>query len=235
MNTLFVTGTDHAVGKTVVLSALAAYWTIYCPDRSLGILKPIQAGVGDREFYSRLFSLDQSIQDINPIYFEAPLPPPIAAKREGRRVELDIAWQQLNSLQQQRDLVLIEAFGGLGSPLTYETTVADLAWDWRLPTVMVVPVRAGAIGQAIAHVALARQCRLHLRGIILNCVDSESDQYQADWAPAQLIQSLTQTPVIGCIPHVSEPSNIQTLAAIASNLDIERLIPNVMSAMTIAR
>lgn len=235
MNTLFITGTDNAVGKTVVLSALAAYWTLYCADRSLGILKPIQTGAGDREFYTRLFSLNQSIQEINPIYFEAPLPPPIAAKREGRCVELDIVWQQLNLLQQQRDWVFMEAYGGLGSPLTSETTVADLAWDWRLPTVLVVPVRTGAIGQAIAHVALARQCRLHLRGIILNCIEPESDQYQADWAPINLIQSLTQTPVIGCIPHVADPSNIQTLAAIASNLDIERLIPNMMSAMTSAR
>jgi dethiobiotin synthetase len=84
LNTLLITGTDTDAGKTVLTTALAAYWQTYYSAKSLGIMKPIQSGTGDRELYNQLFSLNQSLDEINPLYFQAPLAPPIAAEREGR-------------------------------------------------------------------------------------------------------------------------------------------------------
>ena len=204
--------------------ALAAYWQTYQCSRSLAIMKPIQSGAGDRELYNQLFSLEQSMDEITPLYFETPLAPPIAAAREGRRVELELVWQAFKKLHMSRDWVLIEALGGLGTPVSNELTVADLAADWRLPTVLVVPVRLGALGQAVANVALARQTGVLLKGIVLNCVQPRSAQEIADWAPAELIQSLTNTPVLGCLPHLENPTDLAKLAQVASDLDIERLI-----------
>ncbi|MGA7937676.1 MAG: dethiobiotin synthase [Kovacikia sp.] len=223
MNALLITGTDTDAGKTVLTTALAAYWKKYCPDRSLGIMKPVQSGVGDRELYSRLFSQPQ--MEITPLYFEAPLAPPLAADREGRRVELETVWQAFEVLRQKYNWLLVEALGGLGSPITHETTVADLAWDWRLSAVLVVPVKLGAIGQAVANVALARMSRVHLKGIVLNCVRPCSEEDIANWAPADLIRSLTGVPILGLIPHLPDPIDLDKLAQVASNLDLERLIP----------
>ncbi|MGL5058815.1 MAG: dethiobiotin synthase, partial [Microcoleus sp.] len=169
MNSLLITGTDTDAGKTVLTSALAAYWQMYFPDRTLAIMKPLQTGTGDRELYTRLFALEQTPEELNPLHFNAPLAPPIAAEREGKRIELDKVWTALQSLRQRKDFVLVEALGGLGSPVTWELTVADLARDWRLSGVLVVPVKLGAIGQAVANVALARQTNVNLRGIVLNC------------------------------------------------------------------
>lgn len=225
MNALLITGTDTEVGKTVLTTALAAYWQTYERFRSLGIMKPIQAGLGDRELYKQLFSLEQSMDEITPLYFEAPLAPPIAAAREGRRVDLGVIWQAFENLRSERDWVLVEALGGLGSPVSEEFTVADLAAEWRLPTVLVVPVRLGAIAAAVANVALARLSRVYLKGIVLNCVQPRSDQEIADWAPAELIQSLTNVPVLGCLPHLDNPTDVAKLASLASNLDLERLMP----------
>ena len=183
------------------------------------------AGPGDRELYARLFHLETSLAQITPLYFEAPLAPPIAAQREGRQIDLALVWQALSALCSQHNLVLVEALGGLGSPVTYEVTVADLARDWRLPVVLVVPVRLGAIAQAVANVALARESHLQLQGIILNCVGPCSDQDIADWAPAALIESLTHAPVLGCLPYLADPTDLTQLAQAASDLDVERLIP----------
>lgn len=223
--TLLITGTDTETGKTVLTTALAAYWQKYQPDRRLGIMKPIQAGLGDRELYNQLFSLEQSLEEITPLYFQAPLAPPLAAEREGRRVELELVWQGLERLRASRDFVLVEAVGGLGSPITDELTVADLAADWQLPTVLVVPVRLGAIAAAVANVALARQTGVRLKGIVLNCVQPRSTQEIADWTPVHLIQSLTQVPVLGCLPHLDNPSDLSRLAQVASDLDLEQLLP----------
>ncbi|UBF27710.1 dethiobiotin synthase [Kovacikia minuta CCNUW1] len=223
MNALLITGTDTDAGKTVLTTALIAYWKKYCTTRSLGIMKPVQSGVGDRELYNHLFTQPQ--EEITPLYFEAPLAPPLAAEQEGRRVDLEKAWQTFGALRLKYDWMLVEGVGGLGSPITRETTVADLAWDWRLPAVLVVPVKLGAIGQAVANVALARMARVHLKGIVLNCVHPRSEAEIANWAPADLIQSLTSIPILGLIPHLSDPTDLDKLAQAASNLELERLIP----------
>ncbi|MEY2913208.1 MAG: ATP-dependent dethiobiotin synthetase BioD [Cyanobacteriota bacterium] len=227
LKTLLITGTDTEAGKTVVTTALAAYWQKYNPQRSLGIMKPIQSGMGDRELYQTLFSLEQSPEEITPLYFQAPLAPPIAAAKENRQVDLAIVWRTLLALQKQRDLVLIESLGGLGSPITDELTVADLAGEWRLPTILVVPVRLGAIANAVANVALARQTKINLRGIVLNCIQPRQEEEIADLTPVGLIQSLTNIPVLGCIPYVENPQDLEKLAEIAASLDWETLYANL--------
>lgn len=221
MNTLLITGTDTDAGKTVVTAALAAYWQKYYPQRRLGMMKPIQSGVGDRELYQSLFNLEQSAEEITPLYFQAPLAPPIAAAKENRQVDLAIAWRTLLSLQKQRDFVLVESLGGLGSPVTNELTVADLAGEWRLKTILVVPVRLGAIASAVANVALARQHKINLRGIILNCTQPRTESEIADLTPPDLIQSFTNIPVLGCVPYLENPRDLDKLAEVAAALDWE--------------
>lgn len=224
MNTLLITATDTETGKTVLTSALAAYLQLYRPHESLAIFKPIQTGTGDCEYYQQQFDLKQTAQEITPLSFQLPLAPPIAAEQEGRTVDLGIIWQAFNALQKKHSWVLVEALGGLGSPITPELTVADLARDWRLPTILVVSVKLGAIAQTVANVALARQSGVNLKGIVLNCLHSCSDQEMKNWAPVELIQSLTNTPIFGTIPNLSDPSDTSKLAQVASNLNIERLL-----------
>lgn len=224
-NALLIAGTDTNAGKTVLTLALAAYWQTYCTPQKLGILKPVQSGVGDRELYHQVLNLDQSLEETNPLYFPDPLAPPLAAEKVGQKVDLEKAWKTFQSLSHQKDWVLVEAAGGLGSPITWETTVADLAWDWHLPLILVVPVRLGAIAQAVANAALARQSRIHLKGIVLNCLQPLSQAEIDDWAPMKRIQSLTQVPVLGTIPYLSDPTDLEKLAQIASDLDLERMIP----------
>ncbi|WP_414541791.1 dethiobiotin synthase [Nostoc sp. CCY0012] len=223
LNTLLITATDTEAGKTVLTTALAAYWQKYYPQHSWGIMKPLQSGFGDSELYQRLFTLNQSAAEITPLYFQAPLAPPIAAAKENRQVDLALVWQAFSQLRSQRDFVLVEALGGLGSPVTDELTVADLAGEWRLPTILVVPVKLGAIAQAVANVALARQTKVNLKGIVLNCVQPRTDAEIADWTPSDLIQSLTNTPVLGCLPYLDNPEDLDKLAQVASNLDWERI------------
>ena len=126
---------------------------------------------------------------------------------------------------QQHDFVLVEALGGLGSPVTNELTVADLAGDWRLSTVLVVPIKLGSISQAVANVALARQLRIDLKGIVLSCTQPLSQEEIFDFAPVELIRSLTQIPVLGTIPYLEDPTNLDKLASVAANLDLEVILP----------
>ncbi|NER47591.1 MAG: ATP-dependent dethiobiotin synthetase BioD [Symploca sp. SIO1A3] len=228
MNVLLITGTNTETGKTVLTSALGAYWQTYRQPESWGILKLMQTGIGDRELYQKIFNLGQSPEEIAPLQFKTPVAPPVAAEKEGRSVDLKLVWEALNSLQQQRQWVIVEALGGLGSPVTHELIVADIARDWSLPVVLVVPVQLGAIAQAVANVALARSSGVHLKGIVLNCVSPCSEQEIADWAPIDLLESLTNVPVLGTIPHLTDPTDISQLAQVASDLELERLITSAV-------
>lgn len=224
MFTLLITGTDTDAGKTVLTTALAAYWRTYFPSQSVALLKPLQSGVGDRELYRQLFALNQTPEEINPLYFQAPLAPPLAAELEQRSIDLSLPWQTLVKLRQSYDRVLVEGVGGLGSPITWELTVADLARDWGLATLLVVPVKLGAIGQAVANVALARQAGVNLQGIVLNCVQPRTESEIAQWAPADLITNLTQIPVLGVLPYLADRTNLAQLAAAAAQLDLEAFL-----------
>ena len=221
MKTLLIAGTDTDVGKTVLTTSLAAYWQTYRSE-SLGLMKLMQTGMGDRQIYEQLFADDPSIQISVPLQFQEPVAPPIAAHREGKTVDLAEVWQKLTALTQQH-FVLIEALGGLGSPVTDELTVADIARDWRLPTVLVVPVKLGAIAAAVANVALAHTAAIALKGIVLSCVTPHSESSLADWTPVELIESLTNVPVLGILPHLAQATDREKLAQVASNLDLERL------------
>jgi dethiobiotin synthetase len=225
MNALLIAGTGIGVGKTILTTAIAAYWHRYCNPSALGLMKPIQCGTGDRELYARLFPLNQTLEEINPVHFLAPLSPPNAAAYEGRKVELDKAWMQFEKLTHQREFVLVEGLGGLGSAIARETTTADLAWDWRIPTVLVVAVNSGAIAQAVANVALANQSRVHLKGIVLNCVEPCQAHELEEWASVEMIQNLTQKPVLGCIPHLADPTDLKVLTQVAAELALEKLMP----------
>ena len=221
---LFISGTDTGVGKTCVTAALAAYVQTYCSDRRLALFKPVQSGVGDREWYLQHFALTQTLDQITPLYFEQPVAPPIAAAAENRFVDLSLLWTAFQDLQLSYDQILVEGAGGLGSPVTAELTVADLARDWRLPTVLVVPVRLGALGQAIAHAALARESRTSLCGMILSCTEASAAENLEQWAPPALLESMTRLPVLGTLPFVADLSDIAALANIAASWHLDALL-----------
>lgn len=222
---LLVTGTDTEVGKTVVTAALAAYWQTYRQPQKLGLMKPVQAGVGDREYYQQHFDLNQTPGTYNPLFFEAPLAPPLAADLAGQTIDLGVIWRSLTQLLAERDFVLVEALGGLGSPVTHELTVADLAAQWRLPTLLVVPVKLGAIAQTVANVALAHQKQVPLKGIVLNCLSPEAEAKLDQWAPRPLLESLTQVPILGVIPPIFDQTSLPSLAQAARHLAISAILP----------
>jgi dethiobiotin synthetase len=220
-NALLVVGTDTEVGKTVLTTALTAYWQQHYSQHSLGLMKPVQSGIGDVERYTQLFELDQAPETITPQRFAAPLAPPLAAAQEGRTIDLTLVWQTLTQLLAERQWVLIEALGGLGSPVTDEWTIADLAAAWHLPIVLVVPVKLGAIAQAVANVVLARHHGLSIRGIVLNCATPLTLEEIQNWAPIDLIERFTQVRVLGCLPYVADTMDVAQLSSAASQLSLE--------------
>jgi dethiobiotin synthetase len=210
MSSLLIAGTDTNVGKTVLTSSLVISWLHRKPKAKIGLMKLMQTGIGDRELYQELFSHTPQVEITTPLEFTTPVAPPLAAVKENKEVDLALVSQSFQKLKQTRDLVIVEGIGGLGTPLTFESTVADLAREWEIDTVLVVPVKLGAIAQTIANVMYARYAQVKLKGIILSCTTPEAVSQQSDWAPIDLIESLTDLPILTIIPYLDKLLDLNT-------------------------
>ncbi|WP_448565042.1 ATP-dependent dethiobiotin synthetase BioD [Trichothermofontia sp.] len=205
---LLITGTDVGVGKTLLLTALARYGQTYYADRRIETLPLLpERGNGTTTPASEGETSQNTAVSV-----------PIG-------LNCDRLWAQVSQLSQACDWLLLDGVGSLGTPVTPETTLADLAWDWRLPTVLVAPVAPGAIAQVIAQVALARQCRVHLRGIVLNCLSPAAEQQAETWMPIDLLQSLTHVRVLGTVPYLPVPMDTEKQVQAVAGLDLERVLP----------
>jgi dethiobiotin synthetase len=114
--TLFITGTDTGVGKTVLTALLVKF--LRARGVNAAALKPICSG--NRDDARKIFAaLDGALTlgEINPWHFRAPVAPLLAARKENRRVTLSEILAHARAMQKHFDILLLEGVGGLLSPL----------------------------------------------------------------------------------------------------------------------
>lgn len=172
---VFVTATDTGVGKTAVGGALAR--VLSDAGRDVGVMKPVASGCSvrrgelfceDAEFLRRAARCDEPIDMICPIRLRAPLAPDVAARLEGRRIDLRPVWRAYASLRRRHECVIVEGAGGLLVPITDRTTMADLAEKIGLPLVVVVRPSLGTINHTMLTVEAARRRGLSMLGLVVN-------------------------------------------------------------------
>ena len=91
-----------------------------------------------------------AIERISPWRFRAPLSPDLAARREGRRIDVDdvIAFCQ-SAVEQRRDSLLIEGVGGIMVPLDDQRTILDVMMALHLPLILVAGSYLGTISHTL--------------------------------------------------------------------------------------
>ncbi|HEU0011935.1 MAG TPA: dethiobiotin synthase [Verrucomicrobiae bacterium] len=172
--TLFVTGTDTGVGKTVVTALLVRHF------RHSGIavaaLKPLcSGGRGDARVLRAAVGRALTLDEINPWHFRAPLAPLLAARREGKRVRLGAVLEYVRSIGKRFELVLVEGAGGLLSPLGEDFNARDLIGALRATPIIVCPNRLGAVNQTLLTMA-ALPRSVGRRAQVVLAAPSETDE-----------------------------------------------------------
>jgi len=174
---LFVTGTDTGVGKTHVAACIAR--SLAAGGVRVGVYKPVASGCVRVD--GALFSDDAAslwkaagcpgdLAAVCPQRFAAPLAPPLAARAEGRQIDAVLLRSGLQYWLDRADLVLVEGVGGLMSPLSDTDFVADLAYDFGFPLLVVAANALGVINQTLQTLITAATFRegLDLAGVVLN-------------------------------------------------------------------
>lgn len=174
---LFITGTDTEVGKTYVTAMIAR--ALVAKGRRVGVYKP--AASGCREEGGRLIAEDAvalweaagrpaSLNEVCPQVFSPPMAPHLAARAEGKELDADLLRRGIDFWLDRSDVVLVEGAGGLMSPMTDDEYVADLAYDFGFPLLVVSANRLGTINQTLQTLITAASFRdgLDVAGIVLN-------------------------------------------------------------------
>jgi dethiobiotin synthetase len=168
MKAVFVSGSDTGVGKTWLVCQILRLLREQ-GHRSCGF-KPIACGDrGDGLNMLEAAPLDGlTIDDINPWFHQPPMAPYAAAIIEERAVDWDVVDRAWDRVRSAADIVLVEGAGALMTPISSTNTMREVAARWRLPVLLVVANRLGALGQALASAECVRAAGLELEGLVLN-------------------------------------------------------------------
>jgi dethiobiotin synthetase len=152
---IFVTGTDTAVGKTVVACALTR--ALKALGLRVAVMKPVASGSvrtaaglrnPDAIALMQASNVTVSYEQVNPYCFEPAISPHIAAKDLGICVDTDMIRRGFLRLGESADWVVVEGAGGWLAPLSERQTMADMAWALGIPALMVVNVKLGCLNHA---------------------------------------------------------------------------------------
>ena len=172
-----MTGTDTGVGKTYVATLIVR--ALVAAGHRVGVYKPVASGCwreGDllhSDDADALWVAAGNPGDpdcVCPQRFEAPLAPHLAAQAEGKRVDKSLLRDGIEYWADRCDVIVVEGAGGLMSPVSDDDYVADVAFEFGYPLVVVAPNVLGVINQTLQTLITAATFRdgIPVAGVVLN-------------------------------------------------------------------
>lgn len=209
MNAYFVTGTDVGVGKTHVVTALLRDLS----RRGIAAMGCKPVSCGDRKELRAMREAAGAptlgLDIINPLYLRTMADPRMGAEFERRNVSVAELSVHTLELASRYETLLVEGVGGWETPLCPGGTMADLAAELKLPVLLVVSNRQGAVSQSIMTVRAIRQRGLECIGIVLNQQGEEWDT--AAVTNRAMIEEYTGVPVLAELIYGEEEVDSSTV------------------------
>ena len=179
-NVYFISGIDTGVGKTVV-TGLMARW-LRASGHDVITVKMVQTGntgfSEDLDAHRALADMPRLSEDdlglTAPQIFSFPSSPELAARLEGRTVDLPKIAHAVATCAAAHEVVLVEGAGGLAVPLTADTLAVDFAAVQGWPLILVASGRLGSINHIILSLEAAKARGMSVAGVAYNwCPDAD--------------------------------------------------------------
>ncbi|MBJ7284004.1 MAG: dethiobiotin synthase [Akkermansiaceae bacterium] len=169
----FITGTDTGVGKTYVTCLILETFRKLGQD-AVGY-KPVACGDRDDAIQLAAVSGGLELDDVNPVYFSAPVAPYVAGMLSNHQADPALWIAGFDRLAARHSKVFVEGAGGWEVPIAPNYRISDLAADLSLPVIIVAANKIGALNHIILTVNAIRAKGLNCAGIILNQLEDEMD------------------------------------------------------------
>ncbi len=205
MFSVYVTGTDTGIGKT--LASCALLHSLRAHGLRAAGMKPVASGCEriDGEWRNAdALALQAAGEpgiayaDINPFALEHPLAPELAARDAGVEVALLPILAAHARLSDHADGLIIEGVGGWAATLSASLMQADLVRALRLPVLLVVGLRLGCLNHALLSARAIAADGAHLAGWIASHVDPAMERVDDNLA---MLRERLPAPCWGVLPH----------------------------------
>jgi len=214
----FITGTDTAVGKTLVTAALLLNARAF-GLRAVGV-KPVSAGCrrvdgqlvnDDALLLQENASVTLDYARVNPVALEPAVAPHIAAARAGVALGAAALAARVSGVDAEgHDVVLVEGAGGWLVPLNDRESMADMATWLGYPVILVVAMRLGCLNHALLTAAAIDKAGLTLAGWVANTTGPTMEAFDENLlALEQRLPALR----IGTVPYLgpaASPGQVNT-------------------------
>jgi dethiobiotin synthetase len=204
MATVFVTGTDTGVGKTVAAVALLR-GLVDAGCRAVG-MNPVATGIasasGVNEDVAALAAagnVDAPLADRNPYAFVPAIAPHLAARDEGVTIDLGAIATSHRRLCGLADEIVVEGAGGAMAPIDDRRDMLDIAVALNAPVILVVGIRLGCLNHARLSMLAIRARGVRCAGWIASRIDpamARADD-NVDWLRRELTAP--------CIADLADP------------------------------
>lgn len=220
---LFVTGTDTEIGKTLIAAALVH--AMAKQGLSTAAMKPVAAGIewrdgrqcnDDIDTLRSVASCTLAPEVMTPYLWEPPIAPHIAAAQAGVVMQSQVLLDAYAKAAQQAQAVVIEGVGGFCVPLSDTEDMADVAQRLGLPVVLVVGMRLGCISHAVLTAQAVAARGLPLCGWVANTVDPDMPYLQEN---LDTLTARLPAPFLGRVPRLEKADPAQA----AQYIDVSRI------------
>ena len=188
----FVSGIDTDIGKTVATGVLAKQ--LLQQGKSVITQKPVQTGcqniADDIVVHRKIMGTPMQEADKQrltmPEIFSYPASPHLAARLDGRALDLNKIRAATQQLAAQYEIVLVEGAGGLMVPLTENLLTIDYVQQQAYPVILVTSGRLGSINHTLLSFAALKQYGISLHSLIFNHIHDSRDKHIAQDSLAYL-------------------------------------------------
>lgn len=210
MQSVFITGTNTGVGKTLVTAAivkslqLRKIYSIFMKPIATGC-KNIKGNLISEDviFLSKIINQDYNnklLKNINPVKYKLPLAPYSAQTIGEKTFKIKEIKKSYNYLIKNFDFVVAEGIGGIAVPLKKNYYVYDLIKYLKLPVIIVAENKLGVLNEVILSVSKCNSKSIKVLGIILN--QNTLKKYLSQKSNKKVIEKLTNLPVLIEIPFI---------------------------------
>ena len=178
----FVSGIDTDIGKTVATGMLAKQ--LLQQGKSVITQKPVQTGcqniADDIAVHRNIMGIPMQEADKQrltmPEIFSYPASPHLAARLDGRTLDLHKIRTATQQLAAQYEIVLVEGAGGLMVPLTENLLTIDYIQQQAYPVILVTSGRLGSINHTLLSFSALKQYGIQLHSLIFNHIHDSKDE-----------------------------------------------------------
>lgn len=208
MSGLFITATGTEIGKTFVTAALCHQ--LRHAGRAVHAIKPVISGFDETDMAGTDTAViaeslgseltPETLDDISPFRYKAPLAPAMAADLEGKTLDYDALLACCKKAIEAHPFCVIEGVGGSFVPLTPDHLVADWIADLNLSSIVVAGSYLGTLSHITATLEAMATRNLPVTALVI-CESAGDGHPDFDATLAQAIR-WTDVPVMG-MPRLS--------------------------------